>query len=536
MSPAISETTNGGAAASVPATPAGPPERAAMADWLAVVAGTLGALMALMDISIVNASLPVIQGEIGATASEGTWVGTAYLMAEITVIPLTAWLQRMLGLRWMLVGGATLFTAFSVLCGLSSSLAVMVAGRLGQGLTGAVLIPTAFTLPVTRLPPAQQAIGIALVAVAALLGPAIGPVLGGWLTENLNWHYAFFINVPICAVLVALLLLAIAPTPRNWHELREADGFGILGMALGLGGLTTILEMGERERWFDSPLITRLTALSIIGFGLIAYSQMRARRPVIKLALLRQKPDLAAAAAILMVLGVMMYGMLYISPQFLAAVAGYNALQAGQVCFISGFCSIPAAICYPMLVARIDTRLVIGSGMAACSVAGIVACNLTAADTGSAFALSQALLGVGLILCSLPLTQVALATVAVEDSGEVNGIMAVARNLGGSIGLSAIASFQDRRLDFHQWRIGSVLQANSGEMQDWLAQTTAQMGGGPEGAAAALRMIDGQVSMDALVMTFNDLFLTLGVISALVVPLVMFLKPLEPGAAPAMGH
>ena len=515
---------------------AGSPQKASLADWLAVVAGTLGALMALMDVSIVNASLPVIQGEIGATPSEGTWVGTAYLVAEITVIPLTAWLERMLGLRWLLVGGAVLFTAFSILCGLSSTLAMMIAGRLGQGLTGAVMIPTAFTLAATRLPPAQQAMGLALVAMAALLGPALGPVLGGWLTENVSWHYAFFINVPICAVLVALLVLGIAPTPRNWRELREADVIGILGMGMGLGGLTAFLELGEREQWFDSPLIWRITGLSLTGFAMIAYSQFHAKRPVLKLALLRSNGNLAAAATMLWALGVMMYGILYITPQFLAAVAGYNALQAGQVCFITGFCSIPAAMCYPALIRHVDMRVLTALGMAGCSLSCFAVGGLTAADSGSAFTLSQALLGVAIIWCSLPLTQVALAGIAVEDTGEVNGIMAVARNLGGSIGLSAIASYQDRRLDFHHWTISSAVQANAGDVQGWLGQNGAMMGGGPEGATAALRMIDGQVSIDALVMTFNDLFLCLAIIAALVVPLVFFLKPIEPGAAPAMGH
>ena len=513
-----------------------PPERASLADWLAVIAGTIGALMALMDISIVNASLPVIQGEIGATPSEGTWVGTAYLMAEITVIPLTAWLERMLGLRWMLVGGAILFTAFSVMCGLSSSLAMMIVGRLGQGLTGAVMIPTGFTIVAKRLPPAQQAQGLALVAMAALLGPAIGPVLGGWLTENVSWHYAFFINVPICALMVVLLFVGIEAAPRDWRELREADWIGIVGMGLGLGGLTTFLELGQRERWFDSPLIWRVAGLSLIGFVMIAFSQARSRHPVIKLRLLRHNATLASAAMLLLVIGMLIYGTLYLTPQFLAAVAGYNALQAGQVCFISGICAVPTAMVYPLLISRIDVRAIIGSGVTSCGVACFLTCNLTPLDTGGSFVLAQVLLGVGLVLTTLPLTQLALASVSVDDSGEANAIMSVTRNIGGSIGLSAIASFQEARLSFHEGRIASSLQANGGDVQGWLAQNSALLGGGPDGTAAAMRIIDGQVSLQALVMTFNDLFLAAAVITALTVPLVLFLKPMEPGAAPVMGH
>jgi len=188
------------AAAGDGAGQAAPRERASLADWLAVLAGTIGSLMALMDVSIVNSSLPKIQGEIGATPSEATWVGTGYLVAEIIIIPLTAWLGRMVGMRRLLLGGAFIFTVFSVVCGFAGSLEMLVFGRIGQGLSGGVLIPTALTLVATRLPPHQQALGMAVTAMAALLGPVIGPLVGGWLTENFSWHYAFFINVPICAL------------------------------------------------------------------------------------------------------------------------------------------------------------------------------------------------------------------------------------------------------------------------------------------------------------------------------------------------
>ncbi|WP_296218641.1 MFS transporter, partial [uncultured Sphingomonas sp.] len=183
---------------------AAPPERADMSAWVAVAAGTLGALMATLDISIVNSALPVIQGEIGASGTEGTWVATAYLVAEIVVIPMAAWLQRLLGLRTFLLTAAGLFTLFSVVCGTATTLTMMIIGRVGQGFTGGAMIPTAQTIIAQRLPPRQQPIGIALFGVTAILGPVVGPLVGGWLTENISWHYAFFINVPICAVLVTM--------------------------------------------------------------------------------------------------------------------------------------------------------------------------------------------------------------------------------------------------------------------------------------------------------------------------------------------
>ncbi|MDE2403699.1 MAG: DHA2 family efflux MFS transporter permease subunit [Sphingomonadales bacterium] len=512
-----------------------PPEKASLGDWLAVAAGTLGCLMALMDVSIVNASLPVIQGEIGATPSEGTWVGTAYLVAEIVVIPLTAWLERLLGLRRLLVGGALLFTLFSVLCGLATSLTMIILGRIGQGLCGAVLIPTAMTLVAKRLPPAQQPGGLAMVAASALMGPAIGPVFGGWLTENLSWHFAFFVNVPICAAQVAMLVFAMKPTSGDLGELAGADWFGIAGMILGLGGATTLLEEGHREQWFESALIWKLAAVTVIGFALIAIGQLGARRPVLRLALLRN-PRVSSPITMMVAVGLLLYSGLYVIPQFLAAIAGYNALQAGQITFIGGFVAIPSAGLFPLLVHRVDTRLLVAFGIVSSFAGCMLASRLTVLSAGEAFVLPQVLYGIGTTYCALPLQQVVLAAVTSEDTPDANGLIAVARNLGGSVGLAALASFQDQRFDVHSWQIHAGISANEPGVQEALMQSARNFGGGAEGLMAAYRAFDGQVAMQALVMTFNDMFLALAMVAVVVLPLVLMIRPLRPGTPMAAVH
>jgi DHA2 family multidrug resistance protein len=242
-----------------------PSERASFADWMAVIAGMIGSLMALMDVSIVNSSLPVIQAEIGATPSEGTWVVTAYLVAEIVIIPLTAWLERMLGQRALLLGGAGLFTLFSVICGFADTLPELVAGRIGQGLCGGVLIPTALNLVAGRLPPRQQTLGLALTGMAALLGPVIGPVLGGWLTEHYSWQFAFFINVPICAVQAGMLIIGIKGSRHDWGELRNADWFGIAGMTVGLA--LTVTDSGLSQITLMPALRKALAIGACMWFG-----------------------------------------------------------------------------------------------------------------------------------------------------------------------------------------------------------------------------------------------------------------------------
>ncbi|MBD3730948.1 MAG: multidrug efflux MFS transporter [Sphingomonadales bacterium] len=484
--------------------------------------------MATLDISIVNASLPTIQGEIGASASEGTWVATAYLVAEIIVIPLTGWLERVFGLRRFLLVAAVLFTGFSILCGTSNSLTMMIIGRIGQGFTGGAMIPTAMTIIATRLPRSQQPIGTALFGSTVILGPVLGPVVGGWLTETFSWHYAFFVNVPICAGLIALLLVGLPDQEMELDELLSADWLGILGMALGLGGLTVVLEEGHREQWFQSTMIWQLTAVTILGFVLIGVGQLTAKKPVIKLALLRNRA-FAAVFLLALIIGAVLYGVSYVIPQFLAAIADYNALQAGKVVFLSGVPALMMMPLIPVLLRAIDLRVAVGLGFVVMALSCWLDASLTAQSTGGAFTETQLLRGFGQVLGMMFLNQAAISSVAMEDAGDASGLFNAARNLGGSIGLALLATVQDSRLDFHHWTLHSSLQANDPAVQAYVQAQAAQFGGGPEGLAAAYRAIDLSILRDALVMAFNDEFFLLAIGIIAVLPLVLLLKPLPKG-------
>jgi DHA2 family multidrug resistance protein len=511
-------------------------ERASLSDWLAVAAGVIGSLMAMVDISIVNASLPVIQGEIGATPSEGTWVGTGYLIAEIVAIPLVAWMQRLLGMRQLLLFATTIFTLFSVICGLAGDLFTIVAGRVGQGLAGGVLIPTSLTIVAMRLPPHQQAMGLSLAAMAALLGPIAGPLIGGWLTENFNWSLIFFINIPICALQVVLIMIAIPKSPGDLGELRNADWYGIAGMVIGLGALTMMLEEGQREHWFDSRFIWQLAIASALGFVLVAFGQLRSSRPVLKLALLRDR-SLGSAIAMMGVVGMLIYSTLFITPQFLAAIAGYNALQAGQVAFISGVIAIPTAFLYPLMIRFLDMRVIVAIAILCAAGAAFLASSMTIESVGANFYPSQLLFGIGTTLSAIPLQQAVLAAVSVDDAPEANSLISVARNLGGSIGLAGIAGFREQRLEMHHWRIHELLGANDVDVQRSIAETAGFFGNGMEGLSGAYRAIDAQVMGQAIVMTFNDMYLTMSLIGLAVLPAVLFLRPIKAeGVGAAMAH
>jgi DHA2 family multidrug resistance protein len=505
------------------------PERADTAAWLAVVAGSLGAMMATLDVSIVNSALPTIQGEIGASGTEGTWVATSYLVAEIVIIPLAAWLERLLGLRTLLLVAAFLFTGFSMLCGVADNLTMMIVGRVGQGFTGGALIPTAMTIIATRLPRSQQPIGNALFGVTAILGPVLGPLIGGWLTENISWHYAFFINLPVGIILITLLLVTMPHQKPQLSELWQADWLGIAGMALGLGGLTIVLEEGQREQWFQSSEIVTLSLVSALGFILLFAGQYFARRPVIRLKLLLDR-QFGAVALMGLVIGMMLYGTAFVIPQFLSSIAGYDALQSGRIVLLSGMPSLLLMPFTPLLIRHLDIRIAVSAGLLIMATSCWVDTVLTAQSVGHDFVESQLLRGVGTILGFLFLNQAAIASVPREQAGDAAGLFSAVRNLGGSLALAGIATVQDQRVWLHSRRMEESLSANSGQVQDYIGGLAHAIGG----QDAAMRSLAGTIQREALVMTYNDIFTMLAVGIICVLPLVFFLRPLPHGQAVAM--
>lgn len=515
-------------ATTAPAAPAADGKADAGA-WLAVAAGTIGSFMATLDISIVNAALPTIQGEVGASGTEGTWISTAFLVSEIVMIPLTGWFVRTLGLRTFLLICATLFTAFSVMCGLADSLPMMIAGRVGQGFAGGALIPTALTIVGTRLPPKQQPLGTALFGMTVILGPVIGPLLGGWLTENVSWHYAFFINVPICAGLVALLLLGLPHEKSNWGGLLRADWLGIVGMTAGLSALTVVLEDGQRERWFESTMIVVLSIVSVLGFALLALSQFTSKAPVIRLNILFQR-SFGAVFVMVMAVGMILFGVMYMIPQFLAIIAGYNTEQAGYVLLLAGLPTILLMPLMPKMLETVDVRIMVFGGMLCFAAACFVNLGLTPDSIGPHFVIGQLLQGCGLALAMMALNQAAITSVPREYTSDASGLFNAARNLGGSIGLAIISTFQERRATLHIDAIGSSVTANSTLAQDALHAYGQQLGD----ATQAVAVLAQTVQLQAMVMAYNDLFWIFGLIVVATLPLVFLLKPLPKGVPLAM--
>lgn len=506
------------------------PERADAAAWLAVAAGTIGSLMALLDVSIVNSSLPTIQGAIGASGSEGTWVSTAYLVAEIVMIALAGWFQRLLGLRRFLLIVTTLFIGFSMVCGLATSLGQMIIGRVGQGFTGGAMIPTAMTIVATRLPPRQQPVGIALFGVTAVLGPVIGPLLGGWLTENISWHYAFFVNLPVSILLLGLLFVGLQPQKGRPEMLLGADWIGIVGLTLGLSCLTVVLEEGQRERWFESRMIITLTVLCVVGFILLSIGQLVAKEPVIYLRILRDR-SFGMVFLISLVVGAALYGLLYLIPQFLANVSGYNALQSGYVVLISGIPPVAMMALFPWFARTVDVRILIAAGLLFFSISCFMNAQLTPESVGMDFVWPQVMRGFGQYFSMLFLNQAATSAVGKEYAEDAAGLFNGARNLGGSFGLALVSTMQERRDTLHLQRLGESVTANSVMGQDAVhrvAQIATARDGDPTGGALrGTALLMQQLVRQASVMTYADLFWLFGIFLICTIPLVLFLKPLR---------
>lgn len=514
-------------------TLAATPSNASVTDWIAVFAGALGALMATLDISITNSALPQIQGEIGATGTEGTWISTGYLLSEIVMIPLAAWLSRLLGLRNFLLWCALLFIVFSVMCGTSGSLTQMIIGRVGQGFVGGAMIPTAQMIIRTRLPRHQLPLGMSIFGVIVILGPVMGPVVGGWLAENVSWNWCFFLNLPVGIGLIALLLTGLPKEKPHWEGFREADWLGIIGLSVGLSCLTVVLEEGQRDNWFDSTLIVWLTIAMVIGFVLLSIAQITAKKPVIRLSLLRN-PRYVSVLLIVFVVGMGLYCVLYILPQFLSGIAGYNAQQSGMVMLVSGIPSLLMMPILPRLLRNVDTRFLVIAGVALFATSCFLDISLTAQSTGNDFFWSQLLRGAGQILAMMPLNQASMAAVNDDEVADAAGIYNMMRNLGGSVGLALFGIFIDRQQKMHNDVIRESVTANSPLAESRISASTGQFfsqsGDMVHAKMQAMAQLANEISQQALVMTYSESFLVLGIALACCIPLALLLR------APRLTH
>ncbi len=505
--------------------------------WIAVLGATLGAFMAVLNIQIVNASLADVQGAIGAGIDDGGWISTSYLIAEIVVIPLSGWLAQVFSVRVYLLTNAVLFLVFSAACALAQNLPQMIAIRAVQGFTGGVLIPMAFVLIITLLPKTKQPIGLALFAISATFAPAIGPTIGGYLTENWGWQYIFYVNLAPGALMVGMLFVSLEAKPMKLHLLREGDWPGIITMAIGLSALQTVLEEGNKDDWFGSPFIVRLSIIATVALALFFVIELTTKKPLLNLRLLvRRNFGFGMLANFL--LGVALYGSVFILPQYLSRVQGYNAEQIGMVLAWTGLPQLLLIPLVPRLMQRFDPRILIAAGFALFSASNFMNIFMTADYGTDQLFWPNVVRAVGQALVMTPLSAVATAGIEAENAGSASGLFNMMRNLGGAVGIALLQTFLTKREQYHSnvlMQSVSLFEQATRSRLDQLTQYF--MNHGVANPADALNRayvaIGHVVQKQAFILAFSDTFYLLGV--ALIVALIAGLLLKKPDHVSAGG-
>ena len=514
------------------------PDRVPLRTWIGVAASMLGAFMAVLDIQITNSSLQDIQAALGATLEEGSWISTAYLVAEIVVIPLTGWLSQVVSIRRYILVNASLFIFFSVCCASAWDLPSMITFRALQGATGGILIPMAFTNMLISLPPSKQPAGLALFGLTATFAPSIGPTLGGWLTSNLSWHYIFYLNVIPGVLLLAGVWYGIKQLPPKPELLKQGDWWGILSMAIGLASLQVVLEEGSRKDWFGSALIVNLAVIAAIFLAIFFWIELTRKQPFINLRLLANR-NFGLASIVNVSLGIGLYGSIYILPLYLAQIQRYNALQIGEVLMWAGIPQLFIIPFVPKLIKLVDTRLVIAVGVSLFAVSCFMNSDLTNLTGIDQLRWSQLVRAIGQPLILVPLSGVATAGISKEQAGSASGLFNMMRNLGGSFGIAVLGTLLTQREHFHSNRLGdnvSIYNLATQQRIDELTQFFISKGTDPITAQAqAYKSIAGTISREAYVMAFNDCFYFIGFALLLSGVAILFIKKVK-GAGAGGGH
>jgi len=496
--------------------------------WIAVAGALLGAFLAVLNIQITNASLPYIEGGISTGGVYGTWISTAYLIGEIIVIPLTDFLSRVVSLRRYLLVNTALFLFFSVLCGHAHSLSEMIVFRALQGFTGGVLIPLAFTIVMIMLPRSKQAIGLAGFSVSATFAPAIGPTIGGYLTDYYGWPWVFYVNLAPGLVMLAALWFTLPKSAPQPALLRQGDWLGIALMAVGLAAFQTVLDDGNVYNWFDSPFIVKLSLVAALALGAFVLWQFIASAPLVNFRLLgRRNFGLGTLGNFL--LGFALYGSAFLLPQYLAVAQGFDAEQIGEVMAWTGLPQLLVIPLVPLLMKRIDARLLVALGLVIFAASCFMNLWLDQDYGAPQFFWPDVIRALGQAIVMTPISAIALVGIAQSEAGAASGRFNMMRNLGGAIGTAAVETFFTKREQFHSAMITPKVSLLDPATRDRLAdlQHYFMAHGHPDPAGAMHRAIIavGQtIRAQATIMGYADAFALIGVVLVAAVFAVALLR------------
>ena len=514
-----------------PLSAAGASETISARKMIAFIAMVFGMFMAILDIQIVSASLSEIQAGLSASKDEIAWVQTAYLIAEVVMIPLSGFLARMLSTRVLFTLAAGGFTAASALCATATNIDQMIVYRAIQGFIGGGMIPSVFAAAFTVFPPSKRPIVSPIIGLVATLAPTIGPTIGGYLSHALSWHWLFLVNVPPGIIVAVMVWNLVDFDKPNLKLFDNFDWFGLLGLASFLGALEYVLEEGPLNDWFEDKSISTLAVISALGAGLFLWRALSAREPIVDLSAFANR-NFTFGCLFSFVLGVGLYGLTYLYPIYLGRIRGYDSLMIGETMFVSGLTMFVMAPISGILSGKMDPRMMIGAGFLVFGVGTWMMSGLTHDWDFWELFVPQILRGIGLMLAMIPINNVALGTLPPDKMKGGSGLFNLTRNLGGAVGLALINTMLNERNTFHYERLAEHVRWGRGIVEDRLSDMAAAMNAhGLDGEIAAMQQMAGILRREATVMSFGDVFTALTILFALLVAMASFMSKPSGGKA-----
>jgi DHA2 family multidrug resistance protein len=513
------------------------PTQRVVNKWVVALTVILPTFIEVMDTSVVNVSLPHIQGSLNAGLDEVTWVLTSYLVSNAIIIPITGWLAGIFGRKRYLLFSIIMFTASSIACGSAPTLPVLIIARIFQGLGGGGLQPLSQAILLETFPVAEHGLAMAVFGMGVVMAPIIGPVLGGWITDNLTWRWVFYINLPIGIVAVALAMLFVIDPEYIRKKRIHIDRWGLFLLTVGLGSLQIVLDKGEREDWFSSNFIVILSIVAVLSLAFFVIVELRTEHPVVNLRVFRDRNFFAGNICMFTGFGCM-FGSFVLLPLYAQNLMNYTAFWAGLVLGPGGVASFIIMPVAGILMRRgVNPRNLLAMGLAILASAIWLMSRFNLQAGFFAIATPRMIQGFGLGLFFVPLATATFMTIPREATGNASGIFNLLRNLGGSVGVAFSATLLSQRAQFHQsFLVENVTPYNPAfqirfeRILQWLQAYHADLAS----SNTALALIYREVLRQASILAFNDTFWILACMTASVIPLTLLFRKGK-GAAPAGG-
>ncbi len=523
------------------ATPAAPSRADDAMDprkLIAFFAMVLGMFMSILDIQIVSASLSEIQAGLSAGSDEIGWVQTAYLIAEVIMIPLSGTLARIISTRYLFAFSAAGFTAASALAATATNIDQMIVYRAIQGFIGGGMIPSVFAAAFTIFPPSKRAIVSPIIGLIATLAPTIGPTVGGYLSNAFSWHWLFLVNI-IPGIIVTIVTWNFIDFDKPELSLfKKFDWWGLLSMGVFLGALEYVLEEGNSNDWFNDNMIVLGAVASVIGCVVFFYRAFTVAFPVVDLTAFANR-NFAFGSTFSFVMGIGLYGLTYIYPVYLSRIRGYDSQMIGETMFVSGLAMFFTAPIAGKLSTKMDLRLMMVIGFVSFASGTYIMTNITQDWDFYELLLPQLLRGFGLMMCMVPINNIALGTLSPARIRGASGLFNLTRNLGGAVGLAVISTVLSNRQDVHYERLREHMDWGNGIAVNQMNNMAANLNAtGLDGATGAIRQMVQLVTKQAVVMSFSDVFLMLTVLFTLMILGVALIEKPAPqgGGGGGGGH